>query len=112
LLGIPVYGRSFLNASAPGQTFNGCAGEEGTFEYKDLPRPGGQEIVDTVTVTASCVGGDGGWISYDNPETVKLKAKFCKEKSLGGLFYWTGTADVPSGPRSLISSGFMALHES
>ncbi|KAF4626974.1 hypothetical protein G7Y89_g11184 [Cudoniella acicularis] len=112
LLGIPVYGRSFLGASAPGHSYTGHGGEEGTFEYKNLPRQGTEEIVNTRVVAAFCTGGDGGFVTYDNPETVKMKANFCRERGLGGLFYWTGTADVPPGPRSLISAGFKALHGS
>ncbi|KAI9835193.1 MAG: hypothetical protein M1819_002563 [Sarea resinae] len=109
LLGVPVYGRSFLGANGVGQNFGGQGGEEGTFEYKDLPRPGTNESVDESVGAAFCVGGDGGFVSYDNPRSVKLKATFAKDKGLGGLFYWTGTADV-KGPRSLIETGFNALH--
>lgn len=84
LLGIPVYGRSFLHAEGSGQTYAGHGGdEEGTFEYKVLPRYGAQEVVDTAAVAASCTGGDGGFVSYDNPETVRLKARYCKDNHLG-----------------------------
>ncbi|PSS08652.1 glycoside hydrolase family 18 protein [Amorphotheca resinae ATCC 22711] len=110
LLGVPVYGRSFLGATGPGQAYSGTAGEDGTFEYKDLPRPGTEEIIDRRVVAAFCTGGDGGFVTYDNPETVKVKAGYCREKRLGGLFYWTGTANAPPGPRSLVSEGFKALH--
>jgi len=110
LLGVPVYGRSFLGANGPGENYSGHGGEEGTFEYKTLPRPGTWETVDQERVAAYCIGGDGGFVSYDNPETVKKKAEFCRSKNLGGLFYWTGTADVSRGPRSLVETGFRALH--
>lgn len=83
LLGVPVYGRSFLNTRGAGHSYQGCGGEEGTFEYKLLPRPGTQEVVDTTTVSASCHGSDGGWVSYDNPQTVKMKADYCRQKRLG-----------------------------
>ena len=83
LLGVPVYGRSFLGASGPGHAYNGAGGEDGTFEYKQLPRPGADEIVNTRLVAAFCTGGDGGFVSYDNPETVKMKANYCREKGLG-----------------------------
>lgn len=91
LLGVPVYGRSFLNSRGPGHPYQGCGGEEGTFEYKLLPRPGTQEVVDTTTISASCHGGDGGWVSYDNPQTVRMKANYCRQRRLGvgrPLFYW------------------------
>jgi chitinase len=83
LLGIPVYGRSFLGANGPGHSYNGNGGEEGTFEYKHLPRQGTQEFVDHDAVAASCIGGDGGFVTYDNPETVRRKAEYCKENQLG-----------------------------
>lgn len=83
LLGIPAYGRSFLHASGPGQKFQGGGGEEGMFEYQQLPRKGCREIVEKHACAATCVGGDGGFVSYDNPDTVKMKAAFCKQKNLG-----------------------------
>lgn len=83
LFGIPTYGRSFLHASGPGQKFRGGGGEDGTFEYQQVPRRGCKEAVDKRVCAAMCVGGDGGFVSYDNPETVKMKAAFCKQKGLG-----------------------------
>jgi chitinase len=110
LLGIPVYGRSFLGATKTGDRFTGHGGEEGTFEYRDLPRPGALEGVDEQAGAAFCVGGDGGFVTYDNPRTVQLKAHFAKQRRLGGLFYWTGTADA-RGPRSLVEMGYNTLHD-
>lgn len=94
LLGIPVYGRSFLQAAGPGQSFEGGGGEGGTFAYNELPRPGCKEIVDKRHIAAQCVGGDGGFVTYDNPETVGAKAAFCKQKGLGvsGLYPRQGQA--------------------
>lgn len=133
LLGIPVFGRSFLHATGAGQKYKGVGGEDGSFEYKDLPRRGTKEQVDKRAVAAQCVGGDGGFVTYDNPDTVKMKAAFCKQKGLGvsffsdrlrgddmptdtlrtqGLFYWCAPADSKDSKRSLIASGFRALHSS
>ncbi|KAL9609715.1 MAG: hypothetical protein Q9167_005540 [Letrouitia subvulpina] len=108
LLGIPVYGRSFLGASQINQRFTGSGGHEGTFEYKELPRPGAQEQCDQQAVAAFCVGGDGGFVSYDNPRTVELKAQFAKKERLAGLFYWTGTGDK-NGSDSLVAAGHRVL---
>lgn len=109
LLGIPAYGRSFLGAEKIGKNFAGQGGEEGVFEYRDLPRPGAKEHVDTKVVAAYCVGGDGGFVTYDNPDTVHLKAGFAKQNNLGGLFFWTGTGDA-QGPRSLVETAYKGLH--
>ncbi|KAB5578440.1 glycoside hydrolase [Coniochaeta sp. 2T2.1] len=112
LLGIPLFGRSFLHAAGAGQKYKGVGGEDGSFEYKDLPRKHTKEQIDKRAVAAQCVGGDGGFVTYDNPDTVKMKAAFCKQKGLGGLFYWCAPADSKDSKRSLIASGFRALHSS
>ena len=109
VLGIPAYGRSFVGAAKVGQAFSSSAGEEGTFEYKDLPRPGAKEQVDKTLGAAYCVDADAGFVSYDNPDTVRMKATYARQLRLGGLFYWTGTADV-KGERSLIEAGYTTLH--
>jgi chitinase len=83
LLGIPLFGRSFLHASGPGQKYKGVGGIDGSFEYNELPRRGTKEQIDKRAVAAQCVGADGGFVSYDNPDTVKMKAAFCKQKGLG-----------------------------
>ena len=110
LLGIPVYGRSFPGADGIGQRFARQGAEEGTFEYRDLPRPGSTESIDPEVIAAFSVGGDGGFVSYDNPQTVQMKATYARSQMLGGLFYWTGTYDA-LGPRSLIENGYNALHD-
>lgn len=110
LFGVPVYGRSFLGCSKPGQRHEGVGGEEGEFDYRDLPRPGAKEGVDEKACAAFCVGGDGGFVSYDTPGAVRAKARFVVREQLAGLFYWHGAADA-SGERSLVETGYRALHE-
>ncbi|KAL2255265.1 hypothetical protein VTK26DRAFT_3721 [Humicola hyalothermophila] len=112
LLGIPLFGRSFLNVTGPGHKNRGYGGEDGLFEYNQLPRKGTKEQVDKRAVAAQCVGGDGGFVTYDNPDTVKMKATFCKQKGLGGLFYWSAPSDAKDSKRSLIITGFKTLHSS
>jgi len=84
LFGIPLFGRSFLHVAGPGHKNRGFGGNaDGAFDYSLLPRKGTKEQVDKRAVAAQCVGGDGGFVTYDNPDTVKIKAAFCKEKGLG-----------------------------
>lgn len=109
ILGVPAYGRSFLGSNGVGASYSGHAGDEGTFDYRDLPRPGAKEFTDYATGAAYCVGGDGGFVTYDNVETVQMKGKFVRNNRLGGLFYWTATGDAP-GPRSLVVTGYNTLH--
>jgi len=114
VIGIPVYGRSFLGTDNIGQKFTGHFSEAGgVIEYKDLPRAGAVEYVDWNVGAAFSVGGDAGFISYDVPVTVTTKAQFVKQMGLRGLFYWTGVADAPPnhGDRSLIRAGWTGLHK-
>lgn len=108
LMGIPAYGRSFLGVSSPGQKFSGHAGEQGIFDFKHLPRPGSIERVDHALVAAWCEGGDGGWVTYDNPETVRRKADYVKRHGLAGVFFWTGVSS-PKGERDLVETTYRAL---
>ncbi|KAG5984912.1 hypothetical protein E4U55_002668 [Claviceps digitariae] len=112
LLGVPTYGRSFLQVSGPGKWFTGAGGTEGIFSYSDLPREGCEEFVDTTRIAAYCVGGDGGFVSYDNPDTVQAKAIYVRFKMLGGLYYSSAPEDSSDPSRSLIQAGFIALHSS
>jgi chitinase len=89
LLGIPTYGRSFMHATGPGQRTRGDGDDDATFEYSQLPRKGCNESVDKRRISAQCVGGDGGFVSYDNPETVRAKAAFAKQKGLGVSYHNT-----------------------
>ena len=109
LLGVPAYGRSFLGANDIDQKYSGAGGEEGCFQYKDLPRPGTREAVDVSCGAAFCTGADGGFVTYDNPDTVKMKAQYVKQHGLAGLFYWSVLGDA-EGRRSLVCNGFQALH--
>ncbi|KAJ6144133.1 hypothetical protein N7470_008028 [Penicillium chermesinum] len=109
ILGIPTYGRSFLGSNGPGQRYTGTGGEDGVFDYRDLPRPGAQEYLDEQAGAASCVGGDGGFVSYDNPWTVQQKAQLAISSKLGGLFYWHICSDGRSP--SLIETGYNTLHD-
>lgn len=110
ILGIPVYGRSFLGSSGPGQRYTCTGGEDGVFDYRDLPRPGTREYHDKQVGASACVGGDGGFVTYDTPATVRQKAKFVTSSELGGLFYWHICSDA-QGPRSLIETGYTTLHD-
>jgi chitinase len=112
VMGVPVYGRSFHGVNGPGEKFTGHGGDvNGLFEYRDLPRPGTEEVIDETHGAASCSGGDGGWVSYDCPTTVYRKGQFVKKHGLAGLFFWTGSFDSVDEKRSLVVAGHRSLHQ-
>lgn len=110
LLGIPVYGRSFVGASNIGEKYTGSAGDDGTYDFRDLVDSGVAQHTDEQTGAAFCNHEQGGFVSFDNVETVKMKAKYAVQNGLGGLFYWHITADA-RGSSSLIKTGYNTLHD-
>ncbi|EEH34600.1 endochitinase [Paracoccidioides lutzii Pb01] len=118
LLGIPVYGHAFPGTNGINQPYEGPGGtelEEMVIDYCHLPQ-GGPEMHDDALGAAYCVDwideGDGaaGFISYDSTKSVQCKARYAKQKGLGGLFYWDIGADA-LGERSLVAAGYTELHE-
>lgn len=112
MMGIPAYGRSFLGVKGPGEKFTGCGGAEGTFEYRDLPLLGTSTDIDPKLGGASCYCSETeNWVSYDTPETVTMKCEFVVEAGLGGVFFWTGTADADEDERSLVLAASKCFEE-
>ena len=108
-LGIPLFGLSYLGATSKGQRYYGRGGSDGVFQYYELPRPGGLEEWDKDTLNCFSTGGDGGFVTYDNPTSTQVKADLVNANDLAGLFYWEATGDA-MGPRSVILAGFTRLH--
>ncbi|RFN53731.1 hypothetical protein FIE12Z_2072 [Fusarium flagelliforme] len=108
VLGIPVYARYFGQAHAPGHPFEGA----GEIDYCDLPDEWVADAdVDQDVAAASFVDteGDKGFVSFDVPGTVAIKAGYAKALGLGGLFYWTGAGDRKDH-ESLVTAGWMGLN--
>ncbi|KKZ64042.1 chitinase [[Emmonsia] crescens] len=98
VLGMPLYGRAFANTKGPGSPFQGVgdAGswEHGIWDYKALPRPGSQEMIDD--------GARASWsynpstqlmISYDTEPMIKRKAQFILDSGLLGGMFWEASGD-------------------
>lgn len=107
LLGVPAYARYFPKANGPGQAFANA----GEMEYDEMPDSWVRDAhVDEGVGAASYVdpSGEKGFVSFDVPKSVAIKAKYAKQKQLAGLFYWTGAGDR-SGSESLVATGFREL---
>jgi chitinase len=111
LLGIPCYGRTFPAPDSEGHSFlsGNPAIEDRAIQVHHLPLEGMHEQVNLDTATAQCVAPDGSWISYDNTETVAVKARYVKNMGMGGLAFWEATQDRPEYERSLVAAGYREL---
>ena len=123
LLGMPLYGRSFLETTGLGQTYSGVGNgsfEPGVYDYKDLPLAGAKEIYDeevgasysfgvnangTMAGYGNATMGEmkGTLVSYDNKAAVEAKARYIVDMGLGGAMWWESSGDKV-GEESLIGT--------
>ncbi|KAI9742320.1 MAG: hypothetical protein M1818_003853 [Claussenomyces sp. TS43310] len=107
LLGIPAYGYFFRQMTLGGYA---SPSQTRTYEYRDLLALSSRTTHHMNKVAVSMSDEHGGFITYDAPWSVRLKAEYCKTNGLGGLFYWHALGDVPSGWLSLIEAGHRELN--
>jgi chitinase len=108
LLGVPAYARCFSSAAGPGHRFSSST----EIDYCDLADDWIEgAAIDSRAGAAAYVdkSGEKGFVSFDVPATVRMKADFVKELGLGGLFYWTGVGDR-FDRHSLIGAGYESLN--
>ncbi|KAK1484065.1 glycosyl hydrolase family 18 [Colletotrichum costaricense] len=106
LLGIPAYARTFPNAKGPGGSTKGSA----EVDYCDMSNDSvDKATVDTTAAAATYIDPKYGFMTFDVPRSVAIKAQYAKSKALGGLFYWTGVGDR-KGRQSLVQAGFNELN--
>lgn len=107
VLGMPIYGRSFITTKGLGQSFGGTGNgtwEKGVYDFKSLPLAGSSEVYDEK------LGASYSWdavkqelISYDTVKVGHQKAKWIKDMDLGGAMWWGSSADKKGG-ESLIGN--------
>jgi chitinase len=107
VIGVPFYGRGFANTILPlGNSFSGVGNgtwEAGVYDYKKLPI--GKEYIDNITVSAySYDETQRLLISYDNPDTIKMKINYVKSKNLGGVMSWSIDSDMPTTSNRSLSN--------
>ena len=92
-IGVPFYSRGFAGTNGLGSPATGPSPdkswEEGVVDYKSLPLTGAVEMWDErAQASYSYDGRRKVMNSYDNPQAVKAKCEYIKQKGLGGLIIW------------------------
>jgi chitinase len=113
VIGCPAYGRCFQNTLGIGHPFDGVGKgtwEEGVYDYKQLPLPGGQIHIDMGCVASFTYDpAKRELVSYDEPVIVERKAQWCMERGLRGIMFWELSGDHPDPERSLVSAALRGL---
>lgn len=103
VLGVPSYGQSFTLANAQNHGLNaassgpGQAGPiskaPGTLAYYEIcdktKRNGWTVVRDPQNKIGPYAYKDNQWVSYDDVDNIRAKAKYVKSKNLGGGMIWT-----------------------
>ncbi|KAI1073334.1 hypothetical protein LB507_011651, partial [Fusarium sp. FIESC RH6] len=117
VLGMPVYGRSFLGSSDMGESYSGVglankalgSWEDGVWDYKALSKQGLTAMYDEKA--QAYYGKDPSGLSiysYDTPEAVQKKVSYLKQHGLGGAMFWEASGDG-KGLESLVEVSFRSL---
>ena len=96
-MGIPLYGRSFLNTQGPGTAFNGLgqgSWESGVYDYRALPLPGSHVFRDDkVLASWSYDYNAQEMVSYDDEAVGHWKGGWIAQQGLGGSMFWELSGD-------------------
>jgi len=109
ILGVPLYGRSFLNTDGPGTPFSGLgqgSWESGVYDYRALPLPGsyifrGEQALASWTYHYE----HKEMISFDDETVGRWKGEYIAREGLGGSMFWELSGDKGGAPREGMEGG-------
>jgi chitinase len=108
-MGIPLYGRSFMNTNGPGTPFSGIgpgSWEQGVYDYRALPLLNTKVHHDEGALASwSYSSQKREMISFDTEEVGSWKGAWIKKEELGGSMFWELSGDKGSGKREGMEGG-------
>lgn len=100
VLGIPLYGRSFLNTEGPGAPFQGIgqgSWEAGVYDYRVLPLPSSYAFEDSKNVASWAYSYQTKeMVSFDSESIGRRKGEYIRHDGLGGSMFWELSGDKGS----------------
>ncbi|KAG8908254.1 Endochitinase 1 [Tulasnella sp. 403] len=102
IIGVPLYGRSFMSTQGPGHPFSGVgpgSWEAGSYDYRALPLPDSVVHRDARAMASwSYDPQKQEMISFDDALVAKWKAEWICKEEFGGAMYWELSGDK-TGPQ-------------
>ncbi|KAI0000569.1 glycoside hydrolase [Russula vinacea] len=109
ILGVPLYGRSFLNTDGPGTPFSGLgqgSWESGVYDYRALPLPGSYMFRDEQALASWTYHYEHKeMISFDDETVGRWKGEYIAREGLGGSMFWELSGDKGGAPREGMEGG-------
>lgn len=97
IMGIPLYGRSFMNTDGPGTPFQGIgqgSWEAGVYDYRTLPLPGSYVLRDEQALASWTYNYQTKeMVSFDSEYVGQQKGDWIKHEGLGGSMFWELSGD-------------------
>lgn len=108
IVGVPLYGRSFMNTEGPGASFQGIgpgSWEQGVYDYRALPLPGSHVLQDDRAAASWTYNYQTKeMVSFDSERVGAWKGDWIRREGFGGSMFWELSGDK-GAPREGMEGG-------
>ena len=97
IIGIPLYGRSFLETEGLGKPFSGVGEgtwERGVYDYRVLPLPDSELVMDPRSLASwSYDARRKEMVTFDSERVGRWKGEWIRNEGYGGSMFWELSGD-------------------